>query len=112
MNIDMLSKKLGWLPAPVMAWLEKRLKRIPAIRERIRGESAALVSELETSLKPYREGYTSYTRLPESGVERETILAEMEALRDREQARWKEGFVSGAVYHGDQAHTDFLSRVY
>ena len=38
MDIDALSKKLGWLPRPILAWLEVRLKRIPAIRERIQRE--------------------------------------------------------------------------
>ncbi|MBM3126134.1 MAG: aminotransferase class V-fold PLP-dependent enzyme, partial [Chloroflexi bacterium] len=33
-------------------------------------------------------------------------------LREQEQARWKDGFVSGAVYHGDAEHIDFLNRVY
>jgi glutamate/tyrosine decarboxylase-like PLP-dependent enzyme len=112
MDIEGLSKKLSWLPAPVMAWLEKQLKRIPAVRERIQRESTALVAELESSVKPYRQGFLSHTRLPESGVDRERIIAEMEALRDKEQARWKDGFVSGAVYHGDATHVDFLSRVY
>jgi hypothetical protein len=52
MDIDTLSKKLGWLPAPVLAWLEVRLKRIPAIRERIQ-RIIHLVSELE-SAQDYR----------------------------------------------------------
>ena len=112
MDIDSLSKKLGWLPEPIMTWLEKRLKRIPSIRERIQRESATMVAELESGVKPYREGFLSYARLPEYGLDRERIIAEMETLRDKEQERWKEGFVSGAVYHGDATHVEFLSRVY
>jgi glutamate/tyrosine decarboxylase-like PLP-dependent enzyme len=33
-------------------------------------------------------------------------------LRDIEAAKWEKGFVSGAVYHGDQEHIDFLNKVY
>ena len=33
-------------------------------------------------------------------------------MRAREESHWKEGFVSGAVYHGDSEHIDFLNRVY
>jgi len=29
-----------------------------------------------------------------------------------EAAKWKKGFISGAVYHGDEEHIDFLNRVY
>lgn len=71
-----------------------------------------LMEQLEKSLKPYREGFASYGRLPSNGVERELVLAEMEKLRSIEQAKWKDGFVSGAVYHGDEEHIDFLNRVY
>lgn len=71
-----------------------------------------LMEQLERSLKPYREGFASYGRLPANGVGRELILAEMEKLRSIEQAKWKDGYVSGAVYHGDEDHIDFLNRVY
>jgi sphinganine-1-phosphate aldolase len=36
----------------------------------------------------------------------------MTALQQEEQTRWRDGYVSGAVYHGDPAHIDFLNRVY
>src|SRR5690242_21093647 len=36
----------------------------------------------------------------------------MEQMNAREQDRWKEGYVSGAVYSGDPEHIDFLNRVY
>jgi glutamate/tyrosine decarboxylase-like PLP-dependent enzyme len=71
-----------------------------------------LAGQLEKWLKPYREGFPAYNRLPEQGVPREEVLAEMEALHDHEQARWREGYVSGAVYHGDPGHIDFLNRAY
>jgi glutamate/tyrosine decarboxylase-like PLP-dependent enzyme len=36
----------------------------------------------------------------------------MAALQTRETDGWKDGYVSGAVYHGDTAHIDFLNQVY
>jgi sphinganine-1-phosphate aldolase len=105
-------RKLGWVNPRVLAWLEKRLKRIPAVRRRIERESAAMMKDMETSLKPYREEFAAYTQIPEASCSHATILAEMEALREKEETRWKEGFVSGAVYHGDQDHIDFMNRVY
>ena len=36
----------------------------------------------------------------------------MEAMRAQEESHWKDGFVSGAVYHGDAEHIEFLNQVY
>ena len=73
---------------------------------------AGLAEQLERWLKPYKDGFPSYARLPAEGLDHETIIAEMEELRAAEQARWENGYISGAVYHGDQAHVDFINRVY
>jgi len=73
---------------------------------------AEMMDEVIKWLKPYQEGFTSFSRLPETGMAREAILAEMEKYKSIEQARWKQGYVSGGVYHGDESHIDFLNRVY
>lgn len=109
---DLLMKHIGKLPAPMTAWVEKRLKRIPSIREKIDKEYDGMMAGLESSLKPYKDRYPVFAKLPAKGRDREEILQEMEALREHEEAQWKDGFVSGAVYHGDETHIDFLNRVY
>lgn len=73
---------------------------------------AGMMDEVTQWLKPYREGFASFSRLPEAGLDREAILAEMEKYNSIERARWEQGYVSGAVYHGDPSHIDFLNRVY
>ncbi len=73
---------------------------------------AGMMDEVTRWLKPYREGFTSFSCLPEAGLDREAILAEMEKYQSIERARWEQGYVSGAVYHGDPSHVDFLNRVY
>jgi glutamate/tyrosine decarboxylase-like PLP-dependent enzyme len=70
------------------------------------------MKELEKGLKPYREKFPSYGRLPAEGRARGEILELMDQLRTIEAKKWKNGFVSGAVYHGDEAYVDFLNRVY
>ncbi len=112
MDIVSLSQKLKWIPAPVMRLLERRLKRIPAVRRRIEREYDSLLAELESDLKPYAAEFPAHDRLPADGIPRGEILAQMETLQQRESARWAEGFVSGAVYHGDPAHIEFLNRAY
>ena len=74
--------------------------------------SAELFDQMDKLLKPYKEGFLSFPKLPPEGLERERILDEMEKLHAIEEATWKEGFASGAVYHGDDEHIQFLSRVY
>ncbi len=74
--------------------------------------SAELFDQVEKLLKPYKEGFLRFPLLPEKGLEREQILHEMQKLHSIEEATWKEGFASGAVYHGDDEHINFLSKVY
>ena len=109
---DFLMDNLDKLPAPVVAWVEKRMKRIPSVREKIDKEYDELMAGLEKSLKPYKDSAPTFAKLPSTGRDREEILSEMESLRNREESQWKDGFVSGAVYHGDEAHIDFLNQVY
>jgi sphinganine-1-phosphate aldolase len=70
------------------------------------------MSELESSLKPYRDRFQTHDRLPDRGRDRDEVLAEVEELARAERPRWEEGYASGAVYHGDREHVDFLARVY
>ena len=71
-----------------------------------------MMVELEASLKPYSHEYPAYSQIPGEGLEYEQILGEMQTLRDLELSTWKDGYVSGAVYHGDEKHVDFLNQVY
>ncbi|MFH2037833.1 MAG: aminotransferase class V-fold PLP-dependent enzyme [Chloroflexota bacterium] len=112
MDIQKLQNQLKWLPASWLARVEKYLFRIPAVREQIEAEYDNLMVGMEESLKPYRREFGSYNLLPKTGLEQADILHQLESLKNREESRWKDGFVSGAVYHGDQIFTDFLNQVY
>ncbi|HLF90842.1 MAG TPA: hypothetical protein VI451_17995, partial [Anaerolineales bacterium] len=112
MNLEeFLLKNVGRFPPRVVAWIEKRLKTIPAIRQKIDQEYDEMMAGLEGSLKPYRGQFPSFTEIPETGRDRADILREMEAMQAQEEANWRNGFVSGAVYHGDQGHIEFLNKV-
>lgn len=67
---------------------------------------------LEHAIKPYRQKYKTYSRFPKTGLSRDEVLKLMESLYKTEEPKWKEGFVSGAVYNGDLTHIDFQNRVY
>ena len=113
MNLeDFLLKNLGKLNPRLVAWIEKRLRNIPSVNQKIEQEYDEMMAGLESSIKPYKDSFTSFTKIPETGRKREEILREMEFLRAQEEAQWKDGFVSGAVYNGDAEHIAFLNKVY
>lgn len=91
---------------------EKTLKAIPGVSQRIEKEYDGMMEELESSVKPYKDKFPAFTRIPAAGRARADILKDMEAMRALEEETWKDGFVSGAVYHGDREHIEFLNQVY
>ncbi len=103
---------LNRLSPHLLAAIEKLLRRIPAIRRRMEAEYDTMMIDLEADLKPYRGQLPSFPRLPVQGRDQGEILAEMTDLQAKEGGHWQRGRVSGAVYHGDQDHIDFLNRVY
>jgi sphinganine-1-phosphate aldolase len=113
MNLkDTLLKQLGRIDGRFLGSVEKGLKAIPGVNHRIEKEYDGMMNELEGSVKPYKVMYTTFTHLPKVGRDRAEILQEMEAMRAHEEVQWKGGFVSGAVYHGDEEHITFLNQVY
>lgn len=71
-----------------------------------------MMREIEHSIKPYRKDLETFTHLPAVGRDKDDIIKEMEVLRAKEESKWQDGFVSGAVYHGDRDHIHFLNRIY
>lgn len=109
---EFLLKNLRRMNPRIVAWIEKRLKKIPPISRKIEKEYDDMMAGLEDSIKPYKNKFATFTQLPETGRDRAEILHDMESMRAQEEAQWKDGFVSGAVYHGDQEHIGFLNKVY
>ncbi|MCA9634443.1 MAG: aminotransferase class V-fold PLP-dependent enzyme [Myxococcales bacterium] len=109
---DVVEKQLGRLPPGVLSGAFKVAKKIPWVRDRLEREYATMLASMETSLRPYRGEFESFGRLPAEGKERAEVLEMMKAMCSREESRWREGYVSGAVYHGDRDHIDFLNQVY
>ncbi|HYH96839.1 MAG TPA: aspartate aminotransferase family protein, partial [Hyalangium sp.] len=107
-DLDLLS----YVPPRILAVAERYLKAIPLVRNRLDQETGSMLAELEGSLKPYKDQVPTFERLPAQGRPQEEVLRELEQLEAREQGRWKEGRVSGAVYHGAEGHIAFVNRVY
>ena len=70
------------------------------------------MADLERQLKPYRDKFPSFPELPAEGLARAEVAGLVEQLAAAEEHTWRDGYASGAVYHGDPEHVAFLSRVY
>ena len=70
------------------------------------------MADLERQLKPYRDQFPSFRELPAQGLARAEVTGLVEQLASAEERTWREGYASGAVYHGDPEHVAFLSRIY
>lgn len=107
-----MRKYLDWIP-PKIAWkLFQCLRATPHVRKKMEGEYDKILTEMETTVRPYKDSYTVYSSIPEKGRDRDELLKEMERIGEAETAKWKKGFVSGAVYNGDDEHINFLNEVY
>lgn len=110
--MQLINSRLKWINPRHLARLEKYVRKLPAVQAEIDREYKEVMEGLEATLKPYKNQFPRYPRLPTSSRDREEILAEMQAITTVEENRWKEGYVSGAVYHGDDQHINFLNQVY
>jgi glutamate/tyrosine decarboxylase-like PLP-dependent enzyme len=70
------------------------------------------MADLDRQLKPYRGQVPSFRQLPADGLPRAEVTSLVERLAAAEEQTWRDGYASGAVYHGDPEHVAFLSRVY
>lgn len=111
-TLEFVSKKMKWLGPGVSRFLEKRMKAIPAVARTIEKQYDGMLVDLEKSLKPYRGKFEEFPLLPAAGKSREEVLKLMAEMADLEKDRWKDGYVSGAVYHGDKEHIEFQNKVY
>jgi len=88
------------------------LKRLPFVRRLVEREFDSMLGDIGDSVRPYSGKTETYRRLPVEGRSREELLDLMGELQAQEADRWRDGYVSGAVYHGDARHIEFLNRVY
>lgn len=106
------NRVLGKLSPRLLGWVYRQASRVPLVQARLERTYAEVLGGAEAELRPYRGRFASHQRLPEAGLDADGILTEMQALADHERERWERGFVSGAVYNGERAHVELLSRAY
>ena len=111
-DFDQIIEKFKGMPDGLAHFLEKWLHKLPSVKKEIDSKTESMICDLVSIVKPYAGKFQSYNKLPESGIDQNEILDEIKKITNLEEKRWKEGLVSGAVYHGDSEHIDFLNEVY
>lgn len=110
--VELISSKFRWLRPSIASRIEQGLTTVPAVQKAVEQEYDAMLAQLEKSVKPYKDEFPTFQRLPKAGAEQTEVLGWMEALDRLESSRWQDGYASGAVYHGDPKHISFLNRIY
>jgi sphinganine-1-phosphate aldolase len=103
---------LSRLPRGVAQRLESVLERLPIVGEMVRQEKRKVSASLREDVRKHRPQELRFTELPKEGFSTQVLLEQLEKFCVAESPMWREGRVSGGVYHGDQEHLDFLNKVY
>ncbi|KAL1841678.1 hypothetical protein VTJ49DRAFT_6717 [Mycothermus thermophilus] len=73
--------------------------RMPGVRTKVRQQVDEALGKLQTKLVPANAN--RYLTLPKEGWTEEAVRKELEELANMDHVRWEDGYVSGAVYHGE-----------
>jgi sphinganine-1-phosphate aldolase len=73
--------------------------RAPGIRTKVRKQVQESLTKVQAKLIPATG--SRYLALPKEGWTDEALQKELETLANMDHTRWEDGFVSGAVYHGE-----------
>lgn len=73
--------------------------RAPGVRGKVKAQVNEARAKLEQKLVP--AGETRHLSLPKQGWTDDDVRTELGRLADMDHTRWEDGFVSGAVYHGE-----------
>lgn len=82
----------------------------PGVRTKVKAQVDEAKANLQKKL--VRSDETRYLSLPKQGWSDDDLRAELTRLADLDHTRWEDGFVSGAVYHGEDALLKLQTEAY
>lgn len=103
---------LARLPRRVTQKLEVLLDKVPVVRDLVRAEKKKVSDSMKESVRAHRPTALQFSELPRKGLPTAQLLSTLRELSAAEAPKWKDGRVSGGVYHGDETHLRFLDEVY
>jgi sphinganine-1-phosphate aldolase len=107
---DRVKSLLDKLPPRLASALIGGAGKIPKMRGILEAEYESMLDAAPV-VRPTGD-VSVYSRLPQTGRDRADVIDDVAALAEAEQGDWRDGFASGAVYHGDTEHIEFLNEVY
>lgn len=103
---------LAKVPRRLADRLERAARRLPVVGELMRAEKRKLAEALLAQVRAHRPVELASSELPKAGVPADALLEVMTRWARAEAPAWRDGKVSGGVYHGGEAHLALLERVY
>ncbi|TDZ23429.1 Sphingosine-1-phosphate lyase [Colletotrichum orbiculare MAFF 240422] len=73
--------------------------RAPGVRGQVQKQVNESLTKLQSKMIP--KDLTRYLALPKEGWSEDDVRKELDSLANMDHTRWEDGFVSGAVYHGE-----------
>lgn len=92
--------------------LDRFIKSQGPMKAEIDAQAKQVLDTVAKDMKPYRDQYETFVTLPKEGRSRKDVLKELKEMQTAERKKWKEGYVSGAVYNGDDEHIEYLNSAY
>ncbi|KAJ4307186.1 Dihydrosphingosine phosphate lyase [Collariella sp. IMI 366227] len=84
--------------------------RMPGVRTQVRKQVDDALSKMQAKMVPTNT--TRYLTLPKEGWTTDAVRKELEALANMDHTRWEDGYVSGAVYHGEDELLQLQTEAY
>jgi len=94
----------------VVQKLFKSLKALPGVQGQIEKEKSKIRKLLHDKFEI--KDQEKFLKLPEKGLSKEQILKLMKQMKEKEDAYWKSGKISGGVYIADESHIDLMNQAY
>lgn len=105
--------ELSWMDVTnvVGSYLASWAKVVPQLKAKMDDEFAKVEAQMKHEIKgsiPLED--RGRTALPEHGLSASAVLDKMQSLSAHESDRWKQGYVSGSVYHGGEGMLQLQSQ--
>lgn len=82
----------------------------PGVRNKVKAQVDEARAKLQAKL--VKQGEKRYLSLPQKGWSDDELRAELDRLAELDHTRWEDGYVSGAVYHGEDSLLKLQTEAY
>ncbi|CAL8257022.1 unnamed protein product [Lota lota] len=88
------------------------IRKIPYVGLAIQSQLNKALDDMSVSLCTLKEGMSYTQQLPSTGLSQVQVLDKIREYQTLNEVQWEKGWVSGAVYWGDETLTKLLVKVY